>query len=248
MKYQVLVADDEKLIAKNIAQTIEKLNSHFEIAAICTDGCEAINYLTNHPVHAVFTDIRMPETDGLDLANYIFLHHPYIQCVIISGYDDFNYARSAISYQVKNYLLKPINKDELRTCLLEIESHLHTMLDKFEPVAPQEKSPQELVYLVHEYIQKHYNEVLDLSAIADSFGFSSAYLTKIFTKYEGMPPSKYIKAYRLTIAKQLLTTTDLPISSIAQQTGYNDQFHFSKSFKASEGSSPSEYRQKGAHP
>lgn len=244
MKYRVLVADDEKLIAKNIAKSIEQINPCFEIAAICTDGKEALEYIAENPVHVVFTDIRMPEMDGLELAKHLFLDHPYIQCVIISGYNDFDYARSAISYQVKNYLLKPINKEELRKCLSEIETHLHTALTDLETVATQEKSTEELVCLVKEYVQKNYQHTIDLSAMADTLGFSSAYLTKIFTKHEGMPPSKYIKKYRLTIARQLLLTTDIPIAVIAEQTGFNDQFHFSKTFKAAEGLSPSEYRQK----
>ena len=244
MKYRVLVADDEKLIAKNIAKSIEQINPCFEVVSICTDGREALQYLIQNPVHVVFTDIRMPEMDGLDLAKQIFLDYPYIQCVIISGYNDFDYARTAISYQVKNYLLKPINKEELRKCLSELEKHLHTALADLDTVTTQEKSTEELVSLVKEYIQKNYQQTLDLSTMADTLGFSSAYLTKIFTKHEGMPPSKYIKKYRLTIARQLLLTTDIPISVIAEQTGFNDQFHFSKTFKALEGCSPSEFRQK----
>ena len=244
MKYRVLVADDEKLIAKNIAKSIEQLNPCFEVVSICTDGKEALDYLSEHPIHVVFTDIRMPEMDGLELAKQIFSNHPYIQCVIISGYNDFDYARSAISYQVKNYLLKPIDKEELRKCLTDIETHLHTAFADLETVSSQEKSTEELVSLVKEFIQRNYQKTLDLSAMADTLGFSSAYLTKIFTRHEGMPPSKYIKKYRMTIAKQLLLTTDIPISVIAEQTGFSDQFHFSKTFRAAEGLSPSEYRTK----
>ena len=73
MKYRVLVADDEKLIAKNIAKSIEQINPCFEIAAICTDGKEALEYIAENPVHVVFTDIRMPEMDGLELAKHLFL-------------------------------------------------------------------------------------------------------------------------------------------------------------------------------
>ncbi len=155
MKYRVLVADDEKLIAKNIAKSIEQLNPSFEISAICTDGKEALAYIAEHPVHVVFTDIRMPEMDGLELAKHIFFDYPYIQCVIISGYNDFDYARSAISSQVKNYLLKPINKEELRQSLSEIEAHLHTIFDDLETVSVQEKSTEELVMLIKEYVQKN---------------------------------------------------------------------------------------------
>lgn len=245
MKYSVLVVDDESLIAKNIARSIEQLNPSFQIAAICTNGAEAIEYIKAHEVNVVFTDIRMPETDGLELAEFIYDHYPYIKCIIVSGYDDFEYAKSAMHYNVKNYLLKPINKEELSKCLSVLERHLHASFSDLENISFQDKKgrkAEEIVSLVKEYIHQNYREIIDLSAISENFGFSSSYLTKIFIKYEGMTPSKYLKQYRISIAKQLLKNTDMPISAISSQTGFADQFHFSKTFKSVMGISPTQYR------
>lgn len=68
MEYSVLVVDDETLIAKNIAKSIERINPSFHVASICTNGEEAAEYIKGHNVDVVFTDIRMPEMDGLGLA------------------------------------------------------------------------------------------------------------------------------------------------------------------------------------
>lgn len=139
MRYSILVVDDESLIARNIAKSIEQVNSSFQVVAMCANGVEAIDYIKNNDVNVVFTDIRMPEMDGLELAEYISGHYPYIECIIVSGYNDFEYAKSAISYNVKNYLLKPVNKEELRKCLSDIERHLRASFTNLENIVFQEK-------------------------------------------------------------------------------------------------------------
>ena len=246
MRYAVLVVDDERLIAGNIAKSIEKVNPSFKAVAVCTNGAEAIEYLKQYDINVIFTDIRMPEMDGLELAKYLSEYYPYIECIIVSGYDDFKYAQTAIAYNVKNYLLKPVNKDELKKCLSDTERRLNAKISQLEGVYPaddQAKKPEEIVSLVKEYIHQNYQNIIDLSVISDNFGFSASYLTKIFTKYEGTTPSKYIKQYRISIAKQMLKNTDLPISVISSYTGFGDQFHFSKTFKNAVGVNPSQYRQ-----
>lgn len=104
------------------------------------------------------------------------------------------------------------------------------------------KSSEEIVCLVKEYIQKNYASQINLSLLAEQFGFSQPYLTKIFSKHTGSTPAKYIKEYRISVAKQLLKTTDLPVFSISKKSGFTDQFYFCKTFKTLVGVTPSQYR------
>lgn len=247
MKYSVVVVDDEILIAKNVAKNIEHVNSSFEVVQICSCGTEAWEYIETHLPNVVFTDIRMPEMNGLELSKKIYEKYPFIVCVIISGYNDFKYAQEAIQYQVKNYILKPINRDKLAECLEDIKKKIQVRYPNLENSASVEntkRSPQEIVQLVKEFIHQNYSDIIDLSSISRNLGFSSSYLTKIFVKCTGITPSKYLKDYRISVAKQLLSNHDLPLSFISEQTGFADQFHFSKSFKAATGMNPTEYRQK----
>ncbi len=247
MKYSVLVVDDETLIAKNIKKNIEASHPDFEVVQICSCGMDALDYIRKSLPQVVFTDIRMPEMDGLELVRKISQEFPFIICLIVSGYNDFEYAKTAISCNVFDYILKPINRDELTGCLLRLEKAIQLQYPSLEKAQTEEdnsRSSEEIVSLVKEYIHKNYHTAIDFSLLSKNLGFSAPYLTKIFTKHTDMTPSKYLKNYRITIAKQLLHHTDTPLSSISEQTGFADQFHFSKTFKAVTGLSPSEYRQK----
>lgn len=245
MKYSVVVVDDEHLIAKNIARNIETVHPAFEIIQICSCGSEALAYIQDNVPNVVFTDIMMPEMDGIELARTLYEKYPFITCVIVSGYNDFQYAKNAIQYHVSDYLLKPINKEELKKCLSKIERNFQTQHPQLEEVLTEAKKawkPEDIVELVKEYIHKNYQSAIDMTSLSGNLGFSASYLSKIFTKYTGKSPSKYLKEYRIMIAKQIMNDPHVPISVISTQTGFVDQFHFSKTFKSITGMSPTEYK------
>lgn len=244
MKYSVLVVEDEFLIAKNIARRIEQLNPAFEIAAIAPNGLEGLKLAEEHLPNVIFTDIRMPEVDGLELVKNVHEKYPFIYCVIISGYTDFEYAKEALRYGVNDYLLKPVNYDELSETLSSLETKLLVSRDSFDSCTLHHSSnrTKEIVELIKEYIRKNYQTQIDFTNLASEFGFSVPYLSKIFLKHAGITPSKYLRNYRLNIARQLLRNPELSVADVSQLTGYFDPFHFSKTFKQVYGISPSEYR------
>lgn len=245
MKYTVLVVDDESLIAKNIKRSIEKENPNFEVIGMCSTGTEALEFIESNPPQVVFTDIRMPEMDGLELVKNIASNYPFITCVIVSGYNDFEYAKTAMECDVKNYILKPVNRDELSKCLAKIETAILSKYPGLEKTVDDNYTPssEEIVELIKTYIHENYKSVVDFGEMAKNLGFSQPYLTKVFSKHVGKNPSTYLKEYRINVAKQLLADKANSLSAISEQTGFADQFHLSKSFKAVTGMSPSEYRQ-----
>lgn len=106
------------------------------------------------------------------------------------------------------------------------------------------KDSQEIVDYVVLYIRNHYMDDIDFSDISSRMGFSSAYLTKLFNKYVGNTPLKYLTDVRIHEAKHLLLNTTLPIREVGEKVGYPDQFHFSKTFRKLTGINPTAYRQK----
>lgn len=245
MKYTVLVVDDESLIARNIKRSIEKGNPNFEVIGMCSTGTEALEFIESNPPQVVFTDIRMPKMDGLELVKNISAKYPFITCVIVSGYNDFEYAKTAMECNVKYYILKPINRDELGKCLSRIENTILSKYPGLENTIDNNStlSSEEIVELIKTYIHENYKSVVDFGEMAKNLGFSQPYLTKVFSKHVEKNPSTYLKEYRVSIAKQLLADKSNSLSTISEQTGFFDQFHLSKSFKAVTGMSPSEYRQ-----
>lgn len=241
--FTVVVVEDEKLLAKNIAKNIELVNPNFKVIRIETNGEDALNFIKEQTPNVIFTDIQMPVMDGIELVKHIAQYNNYIKCVILSGHDDFAYAKSAIDYGVFAYLLKPVNLEELTSLLKRLEQNFLSTREMFESVGkPPAYSSEEIAALIKKYIEQNYQKPIDLNLIADHFSFSPSYLTKIFVKYVHVTPSKYIQNYRINTAKQLLGDYSLTINMVANLVGYTDPFHFSKSFKQVTGVSPANFR------
>ena len=243
-KYRYIVVEDEELICQNIIRKIEGLDLPLQFCGEAEDGEKALVLIDQQNPHIVFTDIKMPVMDGLMLSKELYFAYPQIKIVIISGYDDFEFARLAMKYGASDFLLKPLELDELRTCVL----HITALLDASGKILLEDSgmassmSRQEIADYVEEFIKKNYKENITLNDIADSLGFTPDYISKIFKKEKNITPIKFITKLRINGAKQLLACTGLDILSISQNVGYTDQFYFSRVFKAHTGMYPSEYR------
>ena len=122
--YKAVLVDDEALIRDAISKTIQWETLGFELAATCQNAREVVKLLNEQPLDLVITDICMPFMDGLELSKYIYENYPQVMVVIISGYDDFDYAKQAVRYKVQDYLLKPITAAEFSQILQKIRGSL----------------------------------------------------------------------------------------------------------------------------
>ena len=120
MNFKILVADDEYYARKALVMMLEKSGLPISVNGDFEDGEEVIEYLQENEADIIITDIRMPNVDGLELAKYVQEHMPKCSVVIETGYEDFQYARNALRYQVKDYLTKPINESELLKSIKDI--------------------------------------------------------------------------------------------------------------------------------
>lgn len=240
-KFSVLVCDDEKLVAKSIVKNIEKINPAFEVVGVAHDGEQAFDLVENLLPDAVFTDIKMPVMDGLALIGLLSLHYPFIKKVIVSGYNDFEYVKNALVEHASDYLLKPINPDEMHKVLKKLQSEIVAEHKAFLKETAH-SSPDEIVFQVRTYFIQNFSSQIDLSLVAESLGFSPSYLTKVFKEQLNITPYRYLNKLRIDVAKKLLRNTALPIKTIAENVGFGDQFHFSKNFKLLNGLSPAQYR------
>lgn len=115
----ILIVDDEKEELEGISFLIDKLG--FKLYKVFADnGNQALEYLQNHKVDILFTDIRMPRLDGLELIKLAKNENPNLKIIIYSGYADFAYAQSAINLEVSEYILKPIKVEEFEKSLKRV--------------------------------------------------------------------------------------------------------------------------------
>lgn len=124
--YKVLLVDDEILVREAISENINWAGLGFELVKVCENGKEAMEYVKQHEVDLVLTDICMPYADGMELSKYVYEQFPQTKIVIFSGYGEFEYAKQAIKYKVAEYILKPVTARELS----EVLSNVHEKLEK----------------------------------------------------------------------------------------------------------------------
>lgn len=124
MIFKLLIVDDEATMRKGIANFMNWEAIDCEVAATASDGLEAIDILKKAPIDIVITDIKMPEADGLEVAKYVYENHPEIKVILLTGYADFEYAQTAIRYNVSSFILKPTNKKSLFEAVQEAQKSL----------------------------------------------------------------------------------------------------------------------------
>ncbi|MCS7459381.1 response regulator [Paenibacillus doosanensis] len=115
--YRILIADDEPVIRKGLQKLIEQSGQPIASLRLAEHGCDALQQIREERPHFLFTDIRMPKMDGLELCRRTAEWDSDIQIVVVSGYNDFEYAQKCLSYGVKEYLLKPISKKSVEAAL-----------------------------------------------------------------------------------------------------------------------------------
>jgi two-component system, response regulator YesN len=246
LQITVLVAEDEDLIRQSLKKKIESLDG-FLVVGEAQNGREAYRLVQERQPDLIFTDIRMPVMDGMELVKALHLYFPRIRKVITSGYADFEYARQALSYHVDEYLLKPINTAELQRTLHRlftvIENENSAVRESRKDLLPSVTNPKEIVELVQSFLRENFHKEISLEQIARSFNFNASYLSKIFIKYTEEPPSKYLMRLRINEAKYLLVHhRDLPIKEVGERVGYPDPYYFSRIFKQMTGSTPKEFQ------
>ena len=230
MNYTVIVAEDEELLLNNLVQKIQKSDPDFQIVGTAQTGDQALALVEKLQPDLIITDIRMPVMDGIALLTRVRSQFPYIRFIITSGFSDFEYAKKAITLKVSDYLLKPIDPDELKETLKKIKREFQIAQNDYDAVFNTDTAamtPAQIASVLKDFIIKNYNEDINLNLIADNMNYSPGYLTNL----------------RMHKAQQLLINDpSLSVRQIGEMCGYHDQGYFSRIFKKHTGKSPLEFR------
>ena len=121
---KVMLVEDEEFILQGIRCIIDWEEISMKVVSMARNGREALEMFRKEPVDILVTDVEMPQMNGLDLIKEIRRIQPWTRCIILSGYDEFEYARRALRLDVEEYILKPVNEDQLRQALVRAAEHL----------------------------------------------------------------------------------------------------------------------------
>lgn len=252
--YKVVIIDDEDIIVEGLKKVVDWAGFNCAVVATASDartGAQAI--LENSP-DILFTDIRMPNMDGLTMLAGLKGEFPDMQITVLTGYRDFEYAKRAIHLGVTRYLLKPSKMNELEEALQVMTGNLGKLRGvRQEPEQKPEPEPEDdgqfgssansfIVRSALKYLEVHYAEKLTLTELAERTYVSQWYLSKLLNRYTGKSFCDLLNQTRIGKAEKLLEDPSLKIHEISDMLGFNDVTHFSRIFKKIEQVSPNEYR------
>lgn len=121
---KVMLVEDEEFILQGIKCIIDWEEISMSVVSMVRNGKEALEQFKKEPVDIIVTDVEMPLMNGLELLKEIREISPRTRCIILSGYDEFEYARAALKLDVEEYILKPVNEEQLKQALLEAAKQL----------------------------------------------------------------------------------------------------------------------------
>lgn len=127
--YKVLIVDDEPFILDGLRHVIRWEEHGLEIAGVAQNGFQALDILDHTPIHMMITDIYMSRMDGLELIREAKKRRPSVKIVILSGYEKFALVKEAAKLGIENYLLKPVEEEELSQTLLNCVEKIESEID-----------------------------------------------------------------------------------------------------------------------
>lgn len=251
---KVVLIDDEQIILNGLIKVMPWAQYGCSVVGTAADGLEGVEAVRLHRPDILFTDIRMPNMNGLAMIAALRSEFPAMQIAVLTAFRDFAYAQQALHLGVTRYLLKPSKMDELVEALEEMTARLSE--SSAEPPEATARTAQDapptgeaateassfVLQQAMDYIRGHCTERLRLSDVADSVFVSQWHLSKLINRYTGQTFNDILSQLRVERAKELLAQPSLKVHEIAGLMGFSDVAHFSKTFKRLTGKSPVEYR------
>ncbi len=247
----VLIVEDEILEREFLTMVVRDELHPKDMLLTCDNGVEAVKLAKQYRPNIIFMDLMIPEMDGLTTIQEIRKFLPNSCITILSAYSDFSYAQKAISFQVFEYVLKPIKPIALKEIfgkMLKSKSRGHARAEnKHEEqcVEARDDRPNFIEESI-KYIEEHFKEKLTLEMVASKVFVNPKYFSHVFKKDMGVAFTDYIIQLRIQYACRLLETTNYQAYRISDECGFSDPSYFNRVFCAKMNMTPQNYR-KYAH-
>lgn len=259
---RLLIADDEKLEREALAELVQRRFEREVVLEVAENGRKAADTAVLWGADLILMDIEMPGMSGLDAARAVLAQRPSCRVIFVTAYSLFQYAHEAVHLGACDYLLKPVDPDELEASVRRAMRQIETerKLEELAAARPQpeqtdteeeaEDAPEEsensqtalVMAHVRRYLEDNYMFDLSLDSVGEILHISPAYLSAQFKKYQKMNFLDCLTELRINAAKELLADPFRSSAEVASMVGYKDASYFARAFKKRTGMTPTYYR------
>ena len=259
---RLLIADDEKLEREALAELVQRRFEREVVLEVAENGRKAADTAVLWGADLILMDIEMPGMSGLDAARAVLAQRPSCRVIFVTAYSLFQYAHEAVHLGACDYLLKPVDPDELEASVRRAMRQIETerKLEELAAAQPQpeqteteeeaEDAPEEgensqtalVMAHVRRYLEDNYMFDLSLDSVGEILHISPAYLSAQFKKYQKMNFLDCLTELRINAAKELLADPFRSSAEVASMVGYEDASYFARAFKKRTGMTPPQYR------
>ena len=263
---RLLIADDEKLEREALAELVQRRFEREVVLEVAENGRKAADTAVLWGADLLLMDIEMPGMSGLDAARAVLAQRPSCRVIFVTAYSLFQYAHEAVHLGACDYLLKPVDPDELEASVRRAMRQIETerKLEELAAARPQpeqteteeeaEDAPEEgensqtalVMAHVRRYLEDNYMFDLSLDSVGEILHISPAYLSAQFKKYQKMNFLDCLTELRINAAKELLADPFRSSAEVASMVGYEDASYFARAFKKRTGMTPTQYRRQAS--
>lgn len=256
--YKVLLVEDETMIRKGLEYSFDWIQSDCVVVGDAANGAEGIEKICELQPDIVITDVGMPIKNGIEMLEETLEKYGY-SAIIVSVYDEFHYAKQAMHLGVVEYLLKPLEYEQLRKALerakeqCRIKKHFYESVNKTEELMNQDVINWQMIIpdniksrrvkAMIKYIKENYKRKISIDDLVEPLQTSATYLNQKFKEETGFPFNEFLNRYRIQQAINLLKEGDCKVYNIATETGFKDYKYFINVFKKYTGISPSRFKE-----
>lgn len=239
MMYRVMVIDDEVSARRLLQESMDWASFGMELVGEASSGIEAINIIDELRPDITFVDIAMPFMNGIEFTQLATERYKDLVIVILTAFDDFEYARQCIRLPVVEYLLKPIVRQEVAEVLTKIKENLDQKCICMQDNGP-DIEPSVIEQIMQHICENFTDSQINLTSIAQQFGFNPSYLSRKFKQETGKSFVEFLIECRMERAL-VLARGNSKMFCTANAVGIPDPNYFSRCFKKYTGISYSEY-------
>lgn len=241
---RVCVIEDETIIRNGLIRSVDWDRLECKVVGEASNGVEGYKLIEREMPDIIILDINMPLMNGIELLEK--LPKNTYAVIIISGHTEFNFAKKAIEFGVSEYLLKPLDTEELERSLVRAKQQIG-MLKRYHEAAPNTPNYRALDHgpvdsvslnLALKYIEQNYMHKITMDDLRCVTNKSINSITNRFQKHLNMTFSEYLTRYRIQKALELMESREYHLYEIADKVGFSDYKYFNQVFKKIMNASP----------